>query len=114
MPAQPRKAPAKKATASVRARREVRNEKNTIPPLTVTFRGEKFDIPRDRLGALFMRGQFLAEFGFDDSMFAQMFFKLLGKEDSARFLNLIREGDNPLTVANEFMGELNKAANVPN
>lgn len=109
----PAKKPAKKATAAVRARREVRAEK-AMPVLSVAFRGEKFDIPLDRLGAFYMRGQYMAEFGYSDEQLSKMLFRLLGKVDSARFLDLIHEGDGFLTVSGEFAQALNKAANVPN
>lgn len=112
MPAPARKPPAKKATAAVRARREVRNEKNPVPPLTVTFRGEKFDLSRDRLGAFYMRGQYLAHFGVDGEQMSTMLFDLLGKADSGRLLNLVKPGDALLSVLSEFTSALTKAGNT--
>lgn len=114
MPAPARKPAAKKATAAVAARREVRAEKNKPTPLAVAFRGEKFAIPPDRLGAYFMRGQYMAEFGADPAQVTKSLFRLLGQVDSARFLDLMREGDGIYDVAGEFALALNKAANVPN
>lgn len=108
----PRTAPAKKATAAVRARREVRAEKNVVAPIVVPYRGEKFEIPLDRLGGFYMRGQFLARFGVDGEQMSTMLFDLLGKTDSARLLNLIRPGDALLTVLSEFTAALNKAGNA--
>lgn len=107
------KAPAKKATASVAARREARNGKKP-EPLVVEFRGEKFEIPLDRLGAFFMRGQYVANFGADDEQLSKLLFGLLGKTESARLLDLVGDGDYLLGVTNEFAVALNKAANVPN
>lgn len=109
-----RRAPAKKATAAVAARREVRAEKTGAKPLAVTFRGQTFDIPVDRLGAYFMRGQYMAEFGVDAEQISKSMFRLLGQRDSARFLDLMVEGDGIYDVVVEFSKALNKAANVPN
>lgn len=114
MPAPARKTPAKKASAAVAARREVRGEKKPPAKITVTFRGEKFDIPVDRIAAFFMRGQYIIEFGFSPEQVSKMLFRLLGQKDSARFLDTIREGDTLDGVGAEFYRALNKAANVPN
>lgn len=115
MPTATKKPPAKKATAAVAARREVRREKNTPKPLTVEFRGQKFDIPMDRVGAFVMRGQYIAAFDDDSQEQAmKLLFGVLGKVDSARFLDLLRPGDVPSVVVGEFVRAFNKAANVPN
>lgn len=115
MPAQPRNAPAKKtARAAVAARREVRGEKKPPATLAIAFRGEKFDVPVDRLGAAFMQGQYMAEFGVSGERISKMLFRLLGPQDSARFVDSIGPGDNIVVVADEFLQALNKAGNVPN
>lgn len=120
MPAQPRKSAqprkaAKKATAAVRARREVRNEGGKVPPLSVKFRGETFEIPRDRLGSarVLLRIQhFRQELTVATS--SKLLFDLLGSADSARFIDTCEIGDGLGAVAIEFLDALNKAGNVPN
>lgn len=116
MPTQPRKAPAKKATAAVRARREVRAEKNEVPPVTVPFRGSKFDIERDRLGSsrVFLRQQHMQTFGVTNEGLSAVLFEILGEADSGRFIELCQPGDSLLSAANEFMAALNKASNSGN
>jgi hypothetical protein len=115
MPAATRK-PAQKATAAVRARREVRAEKNPVPPVEVTFRGETFTIPRDRLGSsrVFLRQKHMEQFGVTSDGLSAVLFEILGQRDSARFIDLCGPDDALLEVSNEFMAALNKAVNVPN
>lgn len=117
MPTQTRK-PAQKqaAAAAVRARREVRAEKVEVAPLEVPFRGQTFTIPRDRLGSarVFMRQKFIDQFGATGDAVSALLFELLGKEDSARFIDLCGPGDTVSGPVTEFIAALNKAANVPN
>jgi hypothetical protein len=110
-----KKAPAKKATAAVRARREVRAEKNQPAPLKVPFRGTTFEIPRDRLGSarVLMRLQQLRRYPTVQAE-VDVLFELLGQVDSARFIDLCGDGDDIETVYNEFMAAASKASNVPN
>lgn len=106
---------AKKNTAAVRARREVRAEKNKPAPLTVTFRGGAFDIPVDRLGSarVWLRLQHLQKYPSEQAAIGVLF-ELLGPLDSARFIDLCQPGDGIAAVFNEFMATINKGANVPN
>jgi hypothetical protein len=117
MPAQPRKStPARKPSAAVAARREVRAEKGAkAEPLTVKFRGSTFEIPRDRLGSarVFMRLQHLRRFPTVQAE-VDVLFELLGQIDSARLIDLCGPGDDIENVYNEFMSAANKASNVPN
>jgi len=111
-----RKPPAKKATAAVRARREVRAEKNAVPPVKVTFRGAVFEIPRDRLGSsrVFMRQEHMRIFGITSETLTALLFEILGSKDSARFIDLCGPGDRLLDVSNEFLEALKKAGNSGN
>lgn len=115
MPAQPRKAPAKKATAAVAARREVRAEKGKPKPLAVKFRGESFEIPIDRLGSarVYMRQKLLQSTPTAEHQ-VDLLFEILGGDQSARFIDSCGPGDTIFTVAREFFDAIKKAANVPN
>lgn len=116
MTATARKPAAKKTTAAVRARREVRAEKNpAAAPLSVQFRGATFDIPRDRLGSarVAMRLQRLRRYPTTDSA-VDVLFELLGQVDSGRLIDLCEPGDDIAAVYLEFMQAADKAANVPN
>lgn len=112
---QPRKKPAKKTTAAVRARREVRAEKAKPKPLVIEFRKMTFDIPVDRLGSarLAMRMHMLERFPSEKSV-ADVLFEMLGQANSARLIDLCEPGDSIVAVFNEFMAAASKAANVPN
>lgn len=114
MPAPARKPAAKKAPGAVAARREVRREKRPAATITVPFRGTRFDIPVDRLGAYYMRGAYMVEYGVTAEQVVKSLFRILGQVDSARFLDLMTEGDTIFEVAGEFTRALNKAGNVPN
>lgn len=110
MPAQPRK-----STAAVAARREVRAEKGKPAPLQVKFRGETFAIPRDRLGSarVFLLVKKLEKFNtVGDEV--EVLFEILGQRDSARFIALMKPGDEINPAYAEFMAAVNKAASVPN
>jgi len=115
MPAQPRKPAQKKPTAAVAARREVRGEGGAVEPLSVKFRGDTFDIPRDRLGSarVYMRQQHLRRFRTVESE-VELLFEVLGQADSGRFIALCEPGDSIDGAATEFFAALNKASNVPN
>jgi len=118
MPAQPRKATPRKApAAAVSARREVRAEKGKTASVAVKFRGETFDIARDRLGSarIFLLQRKLGKPGFGTiADEVEILFELLGQVDSARFINLVQPGDQIEACYLEFVQALNKAANVPN
>lgn len=116
MPAQPRKTTARKPTAAVAARRQVRAENGKPAPLEVPFRGEKFEITLDHLGSarFYMRQKYLEQFGVNADGVVNMLFELLGKADSARFIALCGPGDTIFDAAAEFMTAVNKAGNVPN
>lgn len=112
----PRKTTARKPSAAVAARREVRAEKGTPATLQVKFRGESFDIPTDRLGSsrVYMRQKFLEQFGATNDAVSALLFELLGQADSGRFINLCGPDDTLGGSAAEFIAALNKAGNTPN
>jgi hypothetical protein len=119
-PARPpvKKAPAKKATAAVRARREVRSEKVAVPPVVVKLRGQVFEIPVDRLGsdrAFTLTNSMLdAEGGARLRAMGRLVRTLVGPSNEERFTTLARDDEPAGTLVLEFMTELNKAGNVPN
>lgn len=117
MPAQPRKATPRKASAAVAARREVRGEKNKpTATIAVKFRGAEFTLPVDRMGSsrVYMRQKYMQQFGATNEAVAGLLFELLGRVDSARFIELCGENDTIGAAATEFFAALNKASNVPN
>lgn len=113
--AAPRKAPAKKITASVAARREVRTQKATAPPTKVPFRGVTFEVSLDKLGVerVYMRQKAFEHFGTSDELVA-LLFDVLGARNSSQFIERLEPGDTLLEVAGEFFKALNKAGNDPN
>lgn len=115
MPAQPRKSPARKPSAAVAARREVRSEKRTVKPIEVKFRGETFLILRDRLGSarVYMRQRLLHATPSVEHQ-VDLLFEVLGSDQSAKFIDTCKPGDTIFGVAAELFTAINKATNVPN
>lgn len=119
MPGPARKAPAKKTAAAVRARREVRAEKVTTPPISVKVRGETFEVPVDRMGSdraftLTNAMRDATDFGQRLIAIGRLVRTLIGSANDDRFTALARDDEPAGTLVLEFMTELNKAGNVPN
>lgn len=116
MPTPARKTPAKKTTAAVRGRREVRGENNAPTSYSIKVRGETFEVSRDRFGSsrVFMRIKLLERYN-DLENSVKLLFDILGQKDSGRFVDIASEsGADLYQLSSEFFAALNKASNVPN
>lgn len=115
MPAPARKAVATKKVAANAARREVRSERGPkAKPFVVHFRGEQFEVTRDRLGTdkVYQRQVMVDVFRSNDSVL-KLVYEIIGPRDAGRFLALCKPGE-VFEPAAEFLEALNKVASTPN
>jgi hypothetical protein len=118
MPAQPRKAPVKKTTASVRARREVAAEPDKAT-FTFTVRGAEFTVPLVRLGNDRMYNLTIAMQEASESMdriryMGKIVRYLIGVAEQDRWVGLAKDDELPGALVVDTMQAINKAGNVPN
>ena len=83
---------------------EATNDENIV----VSFREQKFSIPRSRLSS----ARFLLAIKTNE--LHTLLFEALGKNDAGRFIDLCAEGDQLPDVAEEFFEALNKETGLGN